>query len=155
MSAVIAALFTEHDTAQRVRTRLVQDGFPTDRVSLTSRQEPGQAQVVPAHSITEKLIQHFRQFFQGPEAEACAQLFARGVLEGHSVIAVQPRGTVETERAFEILRAAGPLELHESDLDNQTMEQAASPSDKPVIPGAEKIVTGPQGKRDAPHGRRA
>src|SRR5690349_16395684 len=99
MSAVIAALFNDHDTAQRVRTRLVEDGFPTDRVSLTSRQEPGQAQVVPADSIKDKLIQHFRQYFQGSEAEDCAQLFTRGVLEGHSVIAVQPRGTVETGRA--------------------------------------------------------
>ena len=144
MSAVIAALYPDHATAQRVRTRLVQDGFPTDRVSLTSRQEPGQAQLIPAESTHEKLIQHFRQFFQGPEAEACAQMFARGVLDGHSVIAVQPRGTIETERAFAILRPANPLELRESDLDSQTMEAAASPREEPIIPGAEKIITGPK-----------
>lgn len=146
MSAVVAALFDNHEAAEQVRTRLVKDGFPTDRVSLTSREEPGQAQVVPASSINEKLVQHFRQLFQGPEAERCAQLFARGVLEGHSVIAVQPRGKVETQRAFEILEEAAPLELRESDLANQSMERAASTSDTPVIPGIEKIIVGPQGK---------
>ncbi len=146
MSAVIAALFADHQAAEDVRTRLVKDGFPTDRVSLTSRQEPGQAQVVPEESISAKLLQHFRQFFQGPEAEGCAQLFARAVLEGRSVIAVQPRGSVETERALAVLREAQPLELRESDLDNQSMERAASPSDTPVIPGAEKIIVGPIGR---------
>jgi hypothetical protein len=146
MSAVVAALFADHRTADNVRTRLVKEGFPTDRVSLTSRQEPGQAEVVPADSIPEKLKQHFSQLFQGPEAEQSAQLFARGVLEGHSVIAVHPRGKIETERAFAILEEAAPLELRESDLDNQSMERAASPSDTPIIPGAQKIVAGPLGK---------
>jgi hypothetical protein len=146
MSAVLAALFADHETAQNVRTHLVRDGFPTDRVSLTSRQEPGQAHVVPASSISEKLVQHFRQFFQGPEAEHCAQLFARGVLEGRSVIAVQPRGDIETQRALEILQQASPLELRESDLDSQTMERAASPMDTPVIPGVAKAIVGPHGK---------
>jgi len=139
MSAVIAALYPDYHTAQQVRTRLVKDGFPTDRVSLTAPQEPGPAQVVPGDSIKEKLIQHFRQLFQGPEAE----MFTRGVLEGHSVIAVQPRGTIETERAFAILRPANPLELRDSDLESQTLEQAASPRNEPIIPGAEKTITGP------------
>jgi hypothetical protein len=144
MSAVIAALFTDYETAQRVRTRLVQDdGFPTDRVSLTSPQEPGQAQVVPGSSINEKLVQHFKQLFQGDNADACAQMFARGVIEGRSVVAVQPRGKVETQRAFEVLREAGPVELRDSDLDSQAMERAASPDGTTVIPGAGKIVSGP------------
>lgn len=38
MRAVVAALFPSHEDAEGVRTRLVADGFPTDRVDLTSRE---------------------------------------------------------------------------------------------------------------------
>jgi hypothetical protein len=34
MTPVIVALYDDHGTADRVRTQLVADGFPTDRVAL-------------------------------------------------------------------------------------------------------------------------
>jgi len=41
MSAVLLAVFGQYGDAERVRTQLVRDGFPTDRVELTSATEPG------------------------------------------------------------------------------------------------------------------
>jgi hypothetical protein len=140
MSAVLAALFPSHRAGDSVRTRLVTDGFPTDRVELTSREDLGPADMVPADSLTEKLVRHFTQFFPGNRS---AQLLSRGVLEGHAVITVQPRGEIETRRALEILEQAGPMELRERDLEKRTMERAASPSQKPLIPGVRKILIGP------------
>jgi hypothetical protein len=78
MSAVLAALFPDPETAQRVRIRLVKDGFPTDRVDLISHQELGHAQLVPADSVAEKLTQHFQQLFQKEEDVRSAQLLTRG-----------------------------------------------------------------------------
>src|SRR5690348_5513387 len=101
MSAILAALFPSHEIADRVRTRLVEDGFPTDRVELASRKETGQAELVPAPSIEERLALHFRQLF--PAEEEATQVLSRGVLEGRAVIAVHPRGDIETQRATQIL----------------------------------------------------
>ena len=141
MSAVLAALFPTHRVADHVRTRLVQDGFPTDRVELASREEAGHAELVPAHSFADKLTLHFRQLF--PAEEEAIQLLSRGVIEGRAVIAVHPRGDIETARAIEILEQADPLELRATDLDNQPMERAASPSDETIIPNVRKILLGP------------
>ena len=43
MSAVMLAVFSEYGVAERVRTQLVSDVFPTDRVELTASAEPGRA----------------------------------------------------------------------------------------------------------------
>ncbi len=141
MSAVVAALFPTHQVAENVRTRLVEDGFPTDRVELASRDETGPSEVVPAQSLTEKLTLHFRQLF--PTEEEAIQLLSRGVVEGRAVIAVHPRGDIETQRAIEILEQADPLELRATDLENQPMERAASPSGQTIIPNVRKILLGP------------
>jgi len=82
MSAVLAALFSTHQVADEVRTRLVQDGFPTDRVELASRVETGHAEVVPASSLAEKLTLHFRQLF--PAEEEAIQVLSRGVVAGRA-----------------------------------------------------------------------
>ena len=50
MSAVLLAVFGQYGDADRVRTKLVSDGFPTDRVELTSSAEPGRAGVQPRTS---------------------------------------------------------------------------------------------------------
>ena len=63
MSAVLLGVYVNHDTAERVRTDLVMDGFPTDRVELTDWLEPGRAGVEPAVSLHEKLVQYFRTLF--------------------------------------------------------------------------------------------
>jgi hypothetical protein len=39
MSPVIAAVFVDHMEAVHVRAQFVNDGFPTDRTYLTSREE--------------------------------------------------------------------------------------------------------------------
>jgi hypothetical protein len=143
MSAVVAALFPSHQIADQVRMRLVEDGFPTDRVELASRQEAGHAELVPAETLGEKLSLHFRQLFPAPEDAEAIQFLSKGVMQGHAVIAVHPRGDIETQRALEILERAGPVELRATDLDKQPMERAASPSNDTVIPHVRKILLGP------------
>ena len=143
MSAVMAALFPSHRIAVAVRTRLVEDGFPTDRVELASREDPGHAEVVPAADIAEKLRLHFRQLFPEEQDAEATELLCRGILEGRAVIAVHPRGDIETERAREILEQAGPVELRARDLDKQPMERAASPDNETIIPNVRKILLGP------------
>ena len=143
MSAVLAALFPSHQIADAVRTRLVQDGFPTDRVELASRQDPGPSDVVPAEAMADKLKLHFRQLFPADEDAEATDLLCRGVLEGRAVIAVHPRGDIETERAREILEQAGPIELRARDLEHQPMERAASPDNETIIPKVRKILLGP------------
>jgi hypothetical protein len=142
MSAVVATLFADHEIAERVRTRLVQDGFPTDRVELTSRQELGQAGITPREPTREKLTQYFRQLFPEDKQRRAVELLVRGVLEGCAAIAVQPRGEIETKRALEILERAGPVELRERDLDDQRFERAASPSETPIVPLVVKVLQG-------------
>jgi hypothetical protein len=143
MSAVLAALFPSHKIAANVRTRLVEDGFPTDRVELASRQDPGPAQVVPAQDMAEKLRLHFRQLFPAEEDAEATEILCRGILEGRAVIAVHPRGDLETERAKQILEQAGPVELRARDLEHQPMERAASPDNQTIIPNVRKILLGP------------
>jgi len=143
MSAVLAALFPNHQIAVAVRTRLVEDGFPTDRVELASRQDPGPADVVPAKDMADKLRLHFRQLFPAETDAEATDLLCKGVLEGRAVIAVHPRGDIETERAREILEQAGPVELRARDLENQPMERAASPDKETIIPNVRKILLGP------------
>jgi len=143
MSAVLAALFPSHQIAVAVRTRLVEDGFPTDRVELASRQDPGHADVVPAKDIADKLRLHFRQLFPAEEDAEATEVLCRGILEGRAVIAVHPRGDIETQRAREILEQADPVELRARDLDKQPMDRAASPDNQTIIPNVRKILLGP------------
>jgi hypothetical protein len=132
MSAVLSALFEDHDTGVGVRTRLVKEGFPTDRVELTSLREPGQASLGPANGLADKLADYFHGLFDGEQDRSHADSLAAGVRSGRAAITVHPRGEVETSRALEILRDAGAIALKEYDLDNQTLEQAASPEDQSV-----------------------
>jgi hypothetical protein len=135
MSAVLVAVFSDHATAEGVRTRLVNDGFPTDRVELTSSQELGQAKLVPRQSVGEKLAEYFGKLFQtGNDSsdEHSVRLLARAVLDGKAALAVHPRGDVETQRALELLNEGGPVELRGADLQNQAFEHAATESETAV-----------------------
>ncbi len=90
MSAVLAAVFNDHATAEGVRTRLVKDGFPTDRVELTSFQELGQVKLVPREGVGEKLTEYFRKLFQGGTNGSGGRwvpLFQRAVLDGKAAVA--------------------------------------------------------------------
>ena len=146
MSAVLVAAFPDHATAEELRTRLVKDGFPTDRVELTSRQELGQAKLVPREGLDEKLREYFRRLFRSDgkgNAEHSVQLFQRAVLDGKASIAVQPRGDIETQRAMQMLNEAGPVELHGADLQSQTLEHAATDKETPILTWTGKVLAAP------------
>jgi|KBSMisStandDraft_5_1062788.scaffolds.fasta_scaffold472934_2 hypothetical protein len=148
MSAVLVAAFSDHATAEGVRTRLVQDGFPTDRVQLTSAQELGQVELVPRASVGEKLTEYFGKLFRGGGAihgdgERPVQLFQRAVLEGKATIAVHPRGDIETKRALQLLNEAGPVELRGVDLEKRTFEHAATETETPIITWMGKVLAAP------------
>jgi hypothetical protein len=148
MSAVLVAAFSDHSAAERVRTRLVQDGFPTDRVQLTSTQDLGQAKLVPRASLGEKLTEYFGKLFQAGSGAAgdgarSAGLFQRAVLEGKAAIAVQPRGDVETRRARQLLNEGDPVELRGADLENQTLEHAAAETETPILTWMGKVLAAP------------
>jgi hypothetical protein len=142
MSAVLAAVFTDHATAVTVRTRLVSDGFPTDRVELTSRSEPGQAGTAPGDRLDDKFANYFQTLFDRAEDRRYAASLTDSVLHGHAAVIVHPRGDVETSRAVQILEAASPIELHDKDLDKQTLEAAAGTDETPETPVLKKVLTG-------------
>jgi hypothetical protein len=135
MSAIVVALYDNHTAAERVRTRLVREGFPTDRVRLTSRNEPGEAAIVgPSDELETQLEEYFTRLFDREEERPNVHLFVDGVQQGHAALAVHPRGKVETTRALEIMEEAQPIEMCEHDLENQAMERAAGEKDtKPFV----------------------
>lgn len=146
MSAILLAAFSNHAVAEGVRTRAVEDGFPTDRVELTSREELGRVKVVPGSDLSEQLAQYFRTLFQTGDrgdGENSARLFQLAVLGGKAVVAMQPRGDIETRRALELLNEGGPLELRGADLENQTLERAAVEAETPVLTWLGKVLAAP------------
>ena len=129
MSAVLLAVFNEYGVADRVRTKLVGDGFPTDRVELTASCEPGRAGLHPAASARAKFLQYFRTLLSEDDEWPYVELLAARVEDGAVTITVHPRGAIETARAAEILETEGALEVVGHDLENQTFEHAASRGD--------------------------
>jgi len=129
MSAVLLGVFARSTQAEQVRTQLVRDGFPTDRVELTARGEPGRAGLQPADSRHAQLRQYFRTLFSRDDERAFADLLAGRVEDGAATtIAVHPRGDIETARAAQLLGNAGALELVGHDLEHQAFEHAAAPT---------------------------
>jgi len=133
MSALIAALYQDHATAERIRTSLVSQGFATDRVQLTSREEPGPAGLTPSNDTTSQLEAFFSQAFPDADEAAGVREFVDGVKRGNAAIVIQPRGEVETKQAKDILSASHPLKVREHDLARQTMERAASHSGETMV----------------------
>jgi hypothetical protein len=131
MSAFLLAVFNDYATADRVRTDLVLDGFPTDRVELTAGCDPGRAALEPADSAHDRFVLYFRALFSRQDEQPYAEQFARCVECGAGVIAVHPRGRIETARATRILEEAGPAEVTRHDVESQTLEFAAARHDKP------------------------
>ena len=134
-SAVIAALFRDHATADRVRVRLNSGdtAFPTDRVHLTSAVEPGNAGLVPADSFAGKLDAYFHTLFDRDDEQGEVRALSDGVRSGNGAVAVFPRGDIETRHALNVLRASNPIQVFQHDLQKQALEHAASASDKPVM----------------------
>lgn len=131
MSAFLVAEFNDYAAADRVRTRLVIDGFPTDRVELTAASEPGQAALEPADSPHERFVLYFRTLFRSRDEQEYPERFARRAETGGAVVTVHPRGSVEIERALELLQEAGPCEIVRHELERQTFEFAAARRDVP------------------------
>jgi len=130
MSAVLLAVFSDYRAADRVRTKLVSDGFPTDRVELTASAEPGRAGIQPAGSVRDRFLQYFRTLLSEEDERAFAEALAKRVEGGAaSTITVHPRGAIETARAAEILEDEGAVEVVGHDLESQTFEYAASRGD--------------------------
>jgi hypothetical protein len=128
MSAVLVAVYIDHSTAETVRSRLVSDGFPTDRVDLTSQTDLGQAKLVPRSTVGDQLTEYFRKILQvdSSDDQRSVHLMERAVLDGKALLVVQPRGEVEIKRATELLREGDPLDMTGTDLNDTTMEQAAT-----------------------------
>jgi hypothetical protein len=126
MSAVLLAVFNEYGLADRVRTKLVRDGFPTDRVELTASVEPGRAGLHPAGSPRERFLQYFRTLMSEAGEQPFVEALAERVAGGAVTVAVHPRGAIETARAAEILEDEGAVEVVGHDLANQSFEHAAS-----------------------------
>jgi len=146
MSAVLVAVFANHAIATAVRTRLVKDGFPTDRVQLTSCEELGQAKLVPRESVGERLTEYFRNLLQSDgngEAEYSVGLFQRAVMDGKAALAVQPRGDLETKRALQLMNEANPVELRAADLQSQRLEHAATETETPILTWMGKVLAAP------------
>jgi len=130
MSAVLLAVFGQYGDAERVRTKLVADGFPTDRVELTAADEPGRAGLHPAGSKRARFAQYFRTLLNQDSEREFANALAERVEGGKAAtIAVHPRGAIETARAAEILQGEGATEVVAHDLENQAFEHAASRGD--------------------------
>jgi hypothetical protein len=133
MSAVLLAVFTDYQMAERVRIYLVQDGFPTDRVELTACCEPGRAGLEPADSLHGKLAQYFRTLFGRADEHLYAERLAECVEGGAATITVHPRGAIEAARATAIFADAGPVEVAQHDPEDQMLEHAAARHSKPWI----------------------
>jgi hypothetical protein len=133
MSAVLLAVFDDYASASRVRIDLIRDGFPTDRVELTARCEPGRAGLQPAASAHHKFVQYFRTLFNREDERSRADLLAARVDQGIATVAVHPRGATETVRATELLEKAAAGEILQHDLENQKWEHAAAAREGPWI----------------------
>jgi hypothetical protein len=126
MSAVLVALFPGYPAAERVRTQLVKDGFPTDRVQLTATNEPGQAGLVPGSSQHAKFREYFHTLMTEEEERPVVEALITRIEQGAAAVAVHPRGDIETARAEQILNGCGAVEVLAHDLDSQGFERAAA-----------------------------
>jgi hypothetical protein len=113
MTPVIVAMYDDFGVAQRVRTELVADGFPTDRVELTSRSESGQADAEPGESYSQKVSNYFHTLFDQTADSTSADEFADKVRNGSSAVTVHPRSEHELDRARTILRKNHPADFRE------------------------------------------
>lgn len=128
MSAVLLAVFTNYAPADRARTDLVRDGFPTDRVDLTATCDPGRAGLEPGGSLRAKVAEYFRTLLsrEPHHSEPLADAIDRGA----ATVIVHPRGVIEIGRAVDILQRDGAIDIMRHDLENQTFEHAAARSER-------------------------
>jgi hypothetical protein len=133
MSAVLLAVFDDFETAEGARLALFRDGFPTDRVELTVRGEPGRTSSERALSPHERLTQYFRTLLAHADGAQHADRLADRIERGAAALTVLPRGDIEVKRAAELLGHAHPDELLERDLHERSWEFAAAPRALPWV----------------------
>jgi hypothetical protein len=133
MSAVLLAVFSDFESAERARLALFRDGFPTDRIELTACEEPGRAANEPAASLHDRFAQYFHALFAHADGAQHAHRLADRIEHGAAAITVLPRGDIEVRRAAELLGHARPDELLERDLEAQSWEFAAAPRGLPWV----------------------
>lgn len=129
MSAVLLAVFPDYETAERLRVKLVQDGFPTDRVELTATRDLGRAALEPAESPHGKCVQYFGTVLAREEERHYPELLALRIDNGAATVTVHPRGALETARATELIQQSQPAELVGHDLTKHGWERAAAKND--------------------------
>jgi hypothetical protein len=113
MTPVFVAIYDDYGVADRVRKQLVNDGFATARVEVTSRLETGQADAEPGDDFTARVSNYFHTIFDQNEKDAQAQEFAARVCEGGSGVTVHPRADYEIDSARKILRQNSPVRIEE------------------------------------------
>lgn len=114
MTPVIVALFDDYGIADRVRTELVAEGLPTDRVELTSRVETGQADSQPGDAFVARVSNYFHTLLdQGGDRTGDAEQFAQCVRDGNSAITVHPRTDYEVDSVRSILHRNKPVAVEE------------------------------------------
>ena len=111
MTPVIVALYDDYGTADRVRTQLVADGFPTDRVEVTSRQDARQAQPQPGDQFAQRVANYFHTIFDQCDEQAEAEEFTNRVVNGNAAVTVHPRADDEISSARKILQRNDPVKL--------------------------------------------
>jgi hypothetical protein len=126
MSAVILAVFADHDAAERMLVTLVRDGFPTDRVNLTAGSHLGRAGLGPADSTHAKCSQYFESLLRNEDERCHPDALARRIGNGEATIVVHPRGAAETARAMQMIKQAHPLDVFECNLTQRTWEQTVA-----------------------------
>jgi hypothetical protein len=133
MSSVLLAVFNDFESAERARLALFRDGFPTDRIELTARSEPGRAASEPALSLHDRFAQYFQALFGTADGAQHAHRLAERIERGAAAITVLPRGEIEVKRAAELLGYSGPDEMLERDLRDSAWEFAAAPRNLPWV----------------------
>jgi len=114
MTPVIVALFDDYGIAERVRTELVADGIPTDRVELTSLLETGQADAEPGDAFVARVANYFHTLLdQDGRHNGEADELARRVRGGNSAITVHPRLEYEFDSVRRILHRHHPVAVEE------------------------------------------
>jgi hypothetical protein len=114
MTPVIVALFDDYGIADRVRTELVADGLPTDRVELTSLLETGQADAEPGDAFVARVSNYFHTLLDQSEPHnGDAEALAQRVRNGNSAITVHPRTDYEIDSVRAILHRNKPLAVEE------------------------------------------
>jgi hypothetical protein len=126
MSAVMLAVFSRFTDAEVVRTELVRDGFPTERVRLTARQE-GHAALATAGATRGQFLQYFGMLFDQHDERTFVQHLAERVAGGSiATVTVHARGDMETLRATQVLENRGAIQVAAHDLQTKGIKHSAS-----------------------------